>query len=56
MKTWHAVAFLIMTAGGGQGSPWGSLFLRAGPNWPGKINAPVTRAANLWAGLGPAAR
>ena len=50
MKTWHAVAFLIVTARGRAGEPVGEFFLRAVLNRPGKINAPVTRAANPWAG------
>jgi hypothetical protein len=39
MKTWHAVAFLIVTARGRVGSPWASLFLRVLSYRPGKINA-----------------
>jgi hypothetical protein len=53
MKTWHAVAFLIVTARGRAGEPVGESFSEGwSPNRPGKINAPVTRAANPVARLG----
>ena len=49
MKTWHAVAFLIVTARGRAGEPVGEFFSEGCPLPARKINAPATRAANPWA-------